>query len=121
MNFSELVGKTLVSVSHNGGAGVEEHILFSTTEGNFRLHHNQDCCESVYVEDICGDLGDLVGEVLVAEESTNDTIPALSEWHDCHMWTFYRIATAKGWVVIRWYGESNGYYGVGVDFSKDAA
>lgn len=32
--------------------------------------------------------------------------------------TFYRIATAKGQVVIRFYGSSNGYYSESVSFAQ---
>ncbi len=119
-NFSELIGKTLSKVENRN----DEAIVFTTVDGeSYQLWHSQDCCESVTVEDICGDLNDLVGSpILQAEEnSSNDNPPGVPvpEYQDSFTWTFYRLATMKGSVVIRWYGTSNGYYSESVSFCKN--
>ena len=116
--FSELVGKTLLSIE--GGVG-DEKITFRCDDGTtYAMYHDQDCCENVSIEDIDSSLDRLLGSpILVAEESTSDTNPpgVNREYQDeSYTWTFYRLATAKGHVTIRWYGESNGYYSERVEF-----
>ena len=118
VSFETLVGKTLRYVVQEGN----DQLRFTTEDGEvYLMFHNQDCCESVTIEDINGDLADLVGfPVLMAEERTGDR-PAgvpLPSYIDSETWTFYRISTIRGTVVIRWLGESNGYYSEGVDFEK---
>jgi hypothetical protein len=82
------------------------------------MYHSQDCCESVYLYDIIGDLEDLIGSPILkaSEESNNDDIEGTQTSDDSHTWTFYHFATMKGYVTLRWLGESNGYYSEGVDF-----
>ena len=69
------------------------------------------------INDIVGDLEDLVGEpLLVAEEVQGETPVDFNERdHESVTWTFYKFATRKGYVDVRWLGESNGYYSEGVD------
>lgn len=120
MEFKELVGKTMAAVVNQ-----DDVVVFTDTEGKtYRLFHREDCCESVRVEDVCGDLADLVGEPLLqADESTSSEDPEgckpESQYRESFTWTFYRLATIKGSVVIRWLGESNGYYSESVDFVED--
>ena len=107
-----------------GEVGDDEIFFITNEDRKFKLHHYQDCCESVDIEDICGDLGDLIGSpILVAEEVDNerDVNPEgvkIPEYQDSFTWTFYKLDTAKGGVTIRWYGESSGYYSESVDFDE---
>ena len=118
-SFSDLVGKTLTAVTGEVG---DETMTFTCDNGEkYELYHSQDCCESVSIEDICGDLGWLVGSPIIrASEDTSGENPVgiVKEYQDSFTWTFYNIATSKGHVTIRWYGESNGYYSESVDFRQ---
>ena len=117
--FEDLKGKVLKEVTVENS-----EIRFVTVGGDiYRMFHYQDCCESVYVESVVGDVQDLVGEpILVAEEVTSGDNPEgaeVSEYQDSFTWTFYKLATIKGYVDIRWYGESNGYYSESVSLRKE--
>ncbi len=113
-----LKGQTLSSVNITGdGNGIS----FATVDGReYILEHDQECCETVTLEDVCGDLGDLVGSpILIAEHRTgeaplsDDPDSDIHGSHDCAEYNFYEIATNKGSVTIRFHGQSNGYYSMG--------
>ena len=130
--FKELVGKTLIDIKNNG-----DELIFITDDGaEYKMYHRQDCCESVAIDDINGDLSDLIGTpILLAKEVSNEDFERDFESKfsirdddyyetdeegnvkpDSCTWTFYKLATIKGYVDIRWFGESNGYYSESVDF-----
>ena len=122
MNISELIGKTITGI--NGMKNGSDEVFFTTSDNKkFKMFHWQDCCEHVQIEDVCGDVSDIIGSpVVVAEEITGDTAQPSGwkepEYCESYTWTFYKIDTVKGGITIRWLGESNGYYGEGVDFEE---
>ena len=105
----DLIGRVFTSVKNNDNF----EIIFENDTEVFTFYHEQDCCEHVYVEDIVGDLSDLEGvPILKAEEVSNeDEIDSPDcNGYESYTWTFYKFATRKGYVDIRWFGGSNGYY-----------
>ena len=126
--FDDLLGETLVAVDKvTRNLDNDDELRFTLEDGRvFKLFHYQDCCESVDIEDIVGNFEDLVGAPLVqAEEVTNaqDThpeggTPPNEYYDDSFTWTFYKMATTKVYVTIRWFGSSNGYYSESVDFEQ---
>lgn len=118
-DINVLIGKTLKECKQG-----RNKIRFLCEDGSeFQLFHNQDCCESVEIESITGDLYDLIGHpILLAEESSSNKNPegvGVKEYEpESFTWTFYKFATIKGYVDIRWYGSSNGYYSEKVNFEQ---
>lgn len=120
-HFGELLGKTLAKVEVVGN---EELILALESGEEFKFFHENVCCEHVTIEDISGDLADLVGSPLtMAEAVTSQTHPAdkVDRGDDSFTWTFYRFATVKGYVTVRWYGSSTGEYSEEVEFARKTA
>ena len=108
--FEELLGKTLTAVNVDNKYAA--WIIFVVSEDEKYLLHNDeaDCNDvQVTIDDINGDINDLVGSPLTMAESVSNE--AFEKTQDAEgTWTFYRFATIKGYVDIRWFGTSNGYY-----------
>lgn len=124
LTTEELKGKVLKSFEVDED---NDEILIETTEGEeYKYYHSQDCCEAVSINEVIGDVSDLLGEpLLIAEEVVSEgenpegTESPNEDWQsESFTWTFYKFATIKGYVTIRWYGESNGYYSESVDLAK---
>lgn len=104
------IGKTVQAVS-GLEVGSESVTLLFTDNSVLRLYHQQDCCESVQVYQIDGEAPDLQDVPLVmAEIVSSENEPAPKDPVDHYTWTFVKFATVKGYLTIRWLGDSNGYY-----------
>ena len=112
--IDELIGQVAKAVTNHRN----EELTFDLENGQTaRFYHEQDCCESVSIEEIHGDLNDLVGREIVQAEFVYEDANVEDNWaYDTATWTFFKFATNKGSVTVRWYGTSNGYYSEAVDF-----
>lgn len=110
VDFEELVGKKIIDIKLE-----LDSILFITDKGNYQLCHIEEWSEDVVIDDICGELKDLVGETIItAKETFNYDNPKFDSFtglpNDSHTWSFYHISTLKTHITIKFYGTSNGYY-----------
>lgn len=114
VKFEDLKGRTILKIVGKIGG---ESIRFCMENGDeYLLYHDRDCCEHVEVDDIVGDVHNIIASpILVAEEVSNSGDPK-PDGDFSHTWTFYKIETWKGGITIKFYGESNGYYSEKVDF-----
>lgn len=116
MDFKNLKGKKIINININED---KTEITLETEKELFRLYHTQCCCESVWLEDITEDYKEILinEEILYAEEVISSKIEQDDRFtnDDSETWTFYKLATKKGYVDMRWVGGSNGYYSESVD------
>ena len=113
-DLDKMIGKVITRI--DGCESGSERIEFVFDDGVLVLKHDQDCCETVSVVDVCGDPKDLIGQVVTeAREDSNEEGEPKPEYPDSWTWTFYNIRTMGGDLTIRWLGESNGYYSEDVD------
>jgi hypothetical protein len=113
VDINVLVGKMIAGIE--GLKQYSNEVLIHTVCGaTFTFYHDQNCCECVTLEDYCLD-SELEGAwILKAEKVCSNAEDDVCE---SGTWTFYKIETDKGGLWMRWLGESNGYYGEGVDIS----
>jgi hypothetical protein len=96
----------------------DERLIFESNDGReFKFYHDQNCCESVTIQDVCGDLQWLVGSPILQAEEVNQEGPHV-DVDESYTWTFYKFATAKGYVTVSWLGSSDGNYSESVSFTE---
>jgi len=124
-SIDELLGLTLTKIEREvtGAQDIDEVLFYVDRGAVYKMYHSQDCCEYVYLHDVCGDWDDLIGSPITQATAVSNA--AEPDGHknvtcDDETWTFYIISTVKGTVTLRWLGSSNGYYSEEVDFTLHA-
>lgn len=117
VDFSVLKGKIIKEI--RGLKAGSDEVTFITTDGCiYKMYHQQECCESVSINDFVGNIDDILNTPIeIAEERTsyNGHEGPIDRYDTSYTWTFYSLATVKGYLDIRWYGTSNGYYSESVE------
>lgn len=132
--LSDFIGLVVTRVEqHPDNARLD--LIFDLDHRRLRFQHIQDCCESVFLDEIVGDLNDLIGAPLVeCEQVSGETVGFADPYAgkssrygaenfdedapESYTWTFYKLGTRKGSVTLRWFGNSNGYYSENVDVDE---
>ena len=97
VDFEILKGKILTNIEINEE---EDEITFTDSEGvKYLMYHEQDCCEEVNIEDICGDINNLLNTPIVLAEEVINTGEVEDEGYTdySYTWTFYKLATVKNY------------------------
>lgn len=111
-NMQKMIGQTINEVSgmHEGS----QLVTIKSVEGGTLTLSDPGEYSTVEIAQVDGDPLDLLGlPLLMCEEVSNDEPEATEEQQfnsDSFTWTFIKFATPAGYVTLRWYGSSNGYY-----------
>lgn len=119
LDAATLRGKTIKRIVQVESDRME----IDTDDGKcFLMYHSRDCCETVKVHDIVGELQALVGAPLTeAREESSDEWPSdveKTKYTVSFTWTTYFFETETAKVRVRWLGESNGYYSESVEIEE---
>ena len=120
VEFDVLKGKTITSIE--GMEVGSTQIQFNCSDGySYIMGHAFTNVEpvEVQVDDICGEVDSLIGSpIVIAEENYNEDGEPKNTSDKSWLWVFYKFATIKGYVDIKWYGVSDGRYSEAVEMYK---
>lgn len=106
-NLEQMIGKVFVSVTYD-----DDEVRFTEADGSsFRLYHYQDCCESVEITGVSGNLDNLVGSPIISATCEDGVNPEAEDYEpESSTYEVWCFKTGKGTVKVATYGTSNGYY-----------
>lgn len=147
IKYNDIIGLTPVKIEifktpfFTDRKSIPDTLVFTFANGAAAIfYHQGDCCESVFIEDINGDLRLLINKpLLIAFSSSSDNVVTEGNLNasgsevckdhnseDCDdnddnndvlKWTFFHFRNMDETVTIRWAGLSNGYYSMDVDYT----
>lgn len=113
--LQEFLNVRVVGVE-GGQPGDEEFIIHFENNKSLKFYHSQSCCEQVEIDDVNGDVNDLVGNLFFGCSVKTSHDNPKTKYDTSHTWTFYTFKYPSGYIDMKWYGCSNGYYSESVDY-----
>lgn len=120
ISLNELIGKTFYEIKKRG-----DNISFTDMEGTvYKFNSYHSGFSETFLEDIEGELSDLANsKIIIAEmvkktENYNSDLKRASPYYDYSQWVFYKFATLKGYVTIKWRCEASANYSSEVIIEK---
>lgn len=114
-DINEMIGKTIVKIVNVN----DDCLYFYLENGDYYmfLHKDDDDCHGdVRIESICGSLHNILNSPLTVAKATyscgltDDIDNFLPDWkQETCTWSFYKFATDKGCITVRWFGTSTNY------------
>ena len=117
MNWHDLIGQTITEISAPIG---DAFIQIRTTQGGIRALHQTDCCESIDLMRVDGDVDTLIGGVVTVAEDDTGCVPP--DWAgkdyegESVTWTKLTLGTSTASVHFWVRGASNGFYSETLEF-----
>ena len=112
MNELEII-KEVIGLKFSKGGRItydsnhQDLFFLESSKFKVQIYVVEDCCNGSWIEDIEGDVHDIIDEPITMFELVSNR----EEENDYYKtWTFIKIGTKKGSITIRFVGESNGYY-----------
>tara|TARA_R110000751_G_C13585531_1_gene460376 strand:- start:81 stop:452 length:372 start_codon:yes stop_codon:yes gene_type:complete len=116
LNIDVLDDQLIKNINSNGGC--DDQIVFTLEDDTeIKFHHQQDCCESVGIDTINGDLSSLINARIVStHRDVNSEAEVCGDSKTTTTDTF--ISENGNCVTVTWVGVSNGYYSEGVNITR---
>lgn len=128
-NFEYLKGKTITEMSigvFESSSNDNEYVSFIANDSDFEyeyiLYHDANVTNSVCIEDITGNIIDILDSIILLAESSfsekinkGDTTTWGGDILASERWTYYRLNTSIGSVTIKWHGNGT-YCNISPDF-----
>jgi hypothetical protein len=120
--FHTLKGKIITKISVIKQTERIDQIRIEVGAKNFRLFHDEACCEEVQLVKIIGKIESIIGKKITLAEEDSFEPPwwkgEYSEFSRTHTWSSYYLEAGTSRLELWFLGQSNGCYSEVLEFQE---